>query len=165
MAARAKQRVEPVPTDRGEPADRVLVLTRLFDAPPSLLFEACTQGRHLARWCAPNGFTVTSSEGDLRPGGHWGAVMAGPDGREYRLSGVYREIIEDKLVVFTHAWEDERGLRGHETLVTMHFAAKGDKTELTLRQGVFPSVAARDGHRGGWSECLERLAAHLAEAA
>ncbi len=61
-----------------EPADRVLVITRIFDAPPSLVFQAWTQHEHLVRWCAPHGFTITYSEGDVRPGGRWRSSMRAP---------------------------------------------------------------------------------------
>jgi uncharacterized protein YndB with AHSA1/START domain len=62
------------------PADRVLVLTRVFDAPRRLVFEAWTKKEHLDRWCAPRGFTIPSSEGDLRPGGVWRCLMIAPNG-------------------------------------------------------------------------------------
>jgi uncharacterized protein YndB with AHSA1/START domain len=65
--------------------------------------------------------------------------------------------------VFTHAWLDDQGKPGHETLVTVTFAERGGKTEVTLRQAEFASAAERDGHRGGWTECFERLAEHLVE--
>ena len=80
--------------------------------------------------------------------------------RRHRLSGVYREIVPDQLVEFTHAWEEE-GKRGHETIVTVKLSDYGKKTKMVLRQSLFESVASRDGHKGGWSQCLDRLAAHL----
>ena len=60
--------------------------------------------------------------------------MRAPDGTEHRLSGIYREIVEDELLVFTHAWEDEHGKRGHETVVTVRFADQDGKTKLTFHQ-------------------------------
>jgi uncharacterized protein YndB with AHSA1/START domain len=145
---------------RPEPAGPTLVLTRIFAAPRPLVFAAWTQGEHLNLWCAPRGFTIPFSAGDLRPGGAWRSCMCMPDGTECWLSGVYREIVENKLLVFTHAWE-EKGRRGHETVVTVRFSDLGPKTKITLRQSNFESIGSRDGHQGGWSECLDNLADHL----
>jgi uncharacterized protein YndB with AHSA1/START domain len=144
------------------PGDRVLVITRVFDAPRRLVFEAWTKKEHLDQWCAPRGFTIPSSEGELRPGGAWRSWMRSPEGVEYRLSGIYREVVQDELLVFTHSWEED-GKRGHETVVTVRFADHGDKTKLTFEQAIFETVESRDSHRGGWTECLERLADHLAK--
>ena len=156
MAATAK------PNAATEPGDRVLVVTRVFDAPRRLLFQAWTRKEHLDRWCAPRGFTIPYSEGEPCPGGAWRCCMRAPDGVEHWLSGTYREVVENELLVFTHAWEDERGQRGHETVVTVRFADQDGKTKLTFHQAIFDSVEARDGHAGGWTECLDRLVDHLA---
>jgi uncharacterized protein YndB with AHSA1/START domain len=59
--------------------------------------------------------------------------------------------------VFTHAWDDEHGKPGHETVVTVTLVERDGKTEMTFRQGVFKSVESRDGHNGGWTECFDRL--------
>lgn len=84
--------------------------------------------------------------------------MVAPDGVEHRLSGVYEEIVQDELIVFTHAWLDENGKRGHETVVTVRLEDEGNKTRLTFEQAFFDSVESRDGHQGGWTQCFERLA-------
>jgi uncharacterized protein YndB with AHSA1/START domain len=146
-----------------QPADRVLVITRVFDAPRSLVFEAWTAKEHLDQWCAPHGFTILWSEGELRPGGSWRCCMRSPESVEYRLRGIYREIIKDELLVFTHAWEEDDGKPGPETIVTVRFADEDGKTRLTFEQGPFASVESRDAHKGGWTECLERLAGHMAK--
>ena len=88
--------------------------------------------------------------------------MRSPDGVEYRISGIYREVVEDELLVFTHAWENEAGQRGHETLVTVQFADHGGKIRLTFHQAIFESIESRDAHEGGWSECLDILSDYLA---
>jgi uncharacterized protein YndB with AHSA1/START domain len=146
---------------RSKPSDdRVLNMTRVFDAPRSLVFQTWTRKEHIDRWLAPRGFTIPFSEGDLRPGGRWRCCMVSSQGIEHWVSGTYREIIENELLVFTHAWEEDRK-RGHETLVTVRFADQGAKTRITLEQATFASVESRDGHAGGWGECLERLTEHL----
>jgi uncharacterized protein YndB with AHSA1/START domain len=99
---------------------------------------------------------------DVRVGGEWRRVMLSPEGVEYRARGIYREIVTPERLVFTYAWERNPEHPQHETLVTLTFANLGGKTELTLRQAVFETVAARDDHHGGWSSCLERFAEYLA---
>jgi uncharacterized protein YndB with AHSA1/START domain len=145
------------------PADRALVLTRVFDAPRHLVFEAWTKKEHLDKWCAPHGFTIPSSEGDLRPGGAWHCLMIAPNGEKYPVGGVYREIIPDELLVFTHTWEEDEGVPRHETVVKVRFADEGKKTKVTLEQSIFKSVESREGHKDGWTQCFERLAELLAK--
>jgi uncharacterized protein YndB with AHSA1/START domain len=141
---------------------RKFILKRVFDAPRPLVFAAWTEPQYLQKWSAPRGFTIPVSQGDLQPGGKWRACMVSPQGEKMWLSGVYRDVIPNELLVFTHAWEDETGARGPETIVTVRFADQDGKTEVTLEQGPFDSAGSRDGHQGGWSECLDRLVEHLA---
>ena len=77
-----------------ESSDRELVLTRIFDAPRSLVFKAWTEPRHLARWWGPRGFSVVSCEMDPRTGGSYRFHMRGPDGTDHWPQGVFREIDE-----------------------------------------------------------------------
>lgn len=144
--------------------DRQLVITRVFDAPVSLVYRMWTDPEHIRQWLAPRGFTIPHSEGEMRQGGAWRSCMRTPDGKDLWLSGVYTELVPDKRIAFTHAWEDG-GKRGHETVVTITLEGHEGKTRLTLHQAPFESVESRDGHGGGWGECLDKLAEHLAEAA
>lgn len=141
--------------------DRELILTRVFDAPPRLVFRAWTEPEHIVRWLAPRGFTIPHSEGEVRPGGHWRSCMRKPDGTELWLGGVYREVVKNQRLVFIHAWDEPDGKRGHETVVTVTFKEHHGQTRLSLYQAFFMNVESRDGHRGGWSECLDRLAEYL----
>ncbi len=143
--------------------ERVLVIKRGFDAPRELVFAAWTDERSAAQWWGPKGFTSVSCTMDARVGGAWRRVMRSPDGTEHRARGVYREVAPPERLVFTYAWEDEAGHPTHETLVTLTFRDIGGKTELTLRQELFETVAARDDHRNGWSDCLDRFAAYLTQ--
>ena len=142
-------------------AERELVITRVFDAPPRLVFKAWTEPERLMRWWGPQGFTMPACEMDVRPGGAFRFRMRGPDGTDHRLQGVYREIVEPERLVCTWTWVDAEGKPGHETLLTVHFAEQGGKTKLTLHQAIFESVTARDGHQDGWTSSLDRLAASL----
>jgi uncharacterized protein YndB with AHSA1/START domain len=149
MAAKNTKAAETEPNE--------LVLSRVFDAPPSLVYAACIERKHTMQWMAPHGFRISHSEAEVRPGGSWRSCMVSPEGQELWLSGVYREVVPDRRLVFTHAWDDEHGKPGHQTVVTLMLEEVRGKTLLTLRQAFFASAASRDGHRGGWTQCLERL--------
>lgn len=139
-------------------AERNLVITRVLAAPRDLVFKTWTERQHLVHWSAPRGFTITHCEGDARPGGSWRCCMQSPSGVDYWVGGVWREIVVPERLVFTHAWDDEDGRPGPETLVTVTFAERGRRTELTVQQARFGAMASRDAHHEGWSEGLDGFA-------
>ena len=139
-------------------AEHELVIRRTFNAPRELVFRAWTEPQLLAQWSCPRGFTFTENHGELRVGGAFSATLRSPEGTEHRLRGVYREIVRPERLVFTHFWVDERGSPGPQTLVTVTLAEHDGRTEMMFHQGLFASVAARDGHEQGWQSCFERLA-------
>lgn len=141
--------------------DKVLTLSRTFDAPRELVFRAWIEPEQFARWCAPAAFNVLRNSADVRRGGVWWSLMKGPDGEECSVSGVYREVDAPRKLVFTYAHELPDGSHGPETLVTVNFESVDGGTELTLRQAVFDTVENRVAHSIGWSECLDRLATYL----
>jgi uncharacterized protein YndB with AHSA1/START domain len=144
-------------------AERELVLTRVFDAPRSLVFKAWTDPEHLARWFGPRGFTSTIIANDVRPGGAYRVHLRGPEGDDHWSQGVYREIVEPERLVLSGSWADAEGKpTSPETLLTVTFAEHQGKTKLTLHQAGFESVTARDAHRGGWTSSLDCLAEYLA---
>ncbi|SDS30121.1 Uncharacterized conserved protein YndB, AHSA1/START domain [Opitutus sp. GAS368] len=140
------------------PAQLKLVLTRIFAAPRPLVYAAWTKPEHIRQWSAPNGFTIPVSEGDLRVGGKWRACMVSPQGEKLWLGGIYREIVKNKKLAFTHAWDggDE------ETLVTVRLADHPRGTKMMFVQSGFTSAGSREGHGGGWAECFVLLGQHLA---
>ena len=152
-----------------EPAERELVITRIFDAPRELVWKAWTDPKRLARWWGPNGFTNPVCELDVRPGGAIRIDMTGPDGVLYPIRGVFHEIVEPERLVFTtSAFEDGEGNPQLEVLNTVIFAELGGKTKLALKAVVVksaPEVAgALAGMEEGWSQSLGRLAEELAKA-
>ena len=159
MTAKTRAADKPRAVDSTE---RALVLQRVFDAPREVIFKMWTDPEHLVHWSSPRGFTLTHCDGDLVPGGDWHSCMRSPAGEDLWLGGVYREIAAPHRLVFTHAWEEDNGKPGHETLVTVTFAERRGKTEMTFRQSLFDSAESRDGHRGGWAECFDKLAEYLA---
>ena len=146
-----------------EARERELVITRIFDAPRNVVFQAWTEPGRAARWWGPQGFVTTYCDMDVRPGGAFRVCMCSPEGVDHWKRGVYREVVEPERLVFTFAWEDAEGKPGHQTLVTLTFAEHGNKTELTLHRAVFESVSRRDEHRAGWASTLERFAEYLAK--
>jgi uncharacterized protein YndB with AHSA1/START domain len=140
-----------------------LVITRVFDAPRELVFDAWTKAEHLQHWQgAPRGFTVTTEKSDIRPGGGFRICMRSPEGLDHWLQGLYREVARPERLVFTHAWLDATGKANQETLVTVTFVERGGKTEMTLRQSGFKSAESRDGHRLGWTSAFDALGDYLA---
>ncbi|MGE3149777.1 MAG: SRPBCC domain-containing protein, partial [Pseudorhodoplanes sp.] len=97
--------------------DRALVITRLFDAPRSLVFAAWTDPRHVAKWWGPRDYPAAAMQVEARPGGRWSGVLRHESGTELRLGGVYHEVLPPERLVFTFSW-DEEGERGMENLVT-----------------------------------------------
>jgi len=146
------------PTRKTAPGS--IVIARILAAPRALAFAAWTKPAHLKQWSAPHGFTIPASKGNLRAGGKWRACLVSPQGEKMWLSGVYREVVKDELLVFTHAWEGD-GVGGHETLVTVRFEDHARGTKMTFRQSGFDSPESAVGHKSGWTECFERLVALL----
>ena len=146
-----------------EVRERELVITRIFDAPRRLVFRAWTEPERAARWWGPQGFMTTYCNMDVRPGGTFRVCMRSPEGVEYWKQGVYREVVEPERLVFTFAWEGSNGESNHQTVVTVTFAERGDKTELTLHQAVFETVEACNSHQRGWTSTLQRFSEYLAE--
>jgi uncharacterized protein YndB with AHSA1/START domain len=146
-----------------EPADRVLVITRIFDAPRELVFKAWTDPRHLVHWMGPRGFRSTVLHSDLRAGGAYRIHMRGPEGDDHWTQGVFREIVEPERLVMVGSWADANGNpTSPQTVLTITLEEDGGKTRLTLHQAIFESITACDEHRGGWNSSLDRLAEYLA---
>lgn len=138
-----------------------LTLTRLLNAPRELVFKVWTQPEHFARWLGPKDFVAIACQVNAQPGGLYRACIRSPEGHDHWMQGVYREVVAPERLVFTFAWEDERGQPGHPTLVTVTLAAQGSQTQMTFHQAIFESTESRDSHHGGWAECFDRLANYV----
>jgi uncharacterized protein YndB with AHSA1/START domain len=86
--------------------DRELVITRVFDAPRELVWKAWTDPKHIAQWWGPKGFTTRVEQMDFRPGGIWRYVMCSPDGTEYPVNGVFREVVPSERIVATDEFDE-----------------------------------------------------------
>jgi len=138
-----------------------LEISRLFDAPPSLVFKVWTTPEHLARWWGPRNFSSTTEILEFREGGRYRHLIHGPDGESYAMSGLFQEIVEPKRLVFTFSWDEGDFADRVETLVTVSIAAEGGRTRLTFRQEPFADVETRDSHADGWGESLYKLGIYL----
>ena len=143
------------------PTRRDLLLTRICDAPREIVFQAWTTPEPLKRWWGPKGFTNPVCEIDPRPGGAIRIHMRAPDGTVYPMTGVYREIVPPERLAFVSSALDEKGKPLFEVLTTLRLAARGGKTELTLRARVVMETAGAERHLAGmeqgWSQTLDRL--------
>jgi uncharacterized protein YndB with AHSA1/START domain len=144
------------------PTDREVVMTRVFDAPRRLVFDAWTNPKHVPQWMlGPVGWTMPVCEIDLRVGGAWHFVWRGADGSEMAMRGVYREISPPKRLVSTESW----GGPFPETVNTLTLVEKDGKTTATLTI-LYPSKEAREaalqtGMKDGVAMSYDRLAEHL----
>ena len=109
-------------------ADREIVITRTFDAPRELAWQAMTDPRHVVLWWGPRGFTTTIQEMDVRPGGVWTHVMHGPDGTDYPNHSVFQEVVYPERIVFAHGGRKPGGPEADFT-ATWTFEETGDKTQ------------------------------------
>ena len=112
------------------PSERELAMTREFDAPRSLVFDAWTKPELLKRWLGVRGgWTFAVCEVDLRVGGSYRFVWRGPNGAEMGMGGVYREILRPERIVATEKFDDP-WYEG-EALDTTVFVERGGKTTVT----------------------------------
>src|SRR5687768_6605386 len=166
-------------TGRGAPAqsataDREIVISRIIDAPPAVVFEAFTEVRHLSQWWGPEGFTTTTRAFEFRVGGVWDFVMHGPDGTDYQEWISWTEIVPPERIALLHG-ESRDDPNAFESVLT--FAPDGAPgpdgpdgaaTRIEMRT-VFRTKEQRDeavekyhAIEGG-QQTLSNLAAYVAE--
>jgi uncharacterized protein YndB with AHSA1/START domain len=130
------------------PSDREIVMTRVFDAPRELVFEAHMSCEHLSHWWGPIKYEIASCEVEFRPGGRWRIVHRGPDGEEHGFRGEYREIVPPERITWTFEWE---GMPGHVSVETMTLEEHDGQTTLTAAS-TWDTVEDRDGMLAGGAE-------------
>ncbi|MBC7926612.1 MAG: SRPBCC family protein [Bryobacteraceae bacterium] len=140
------------------PTDREIVMTRVFEAPRQMVFEAFSKPEILKRWFGPRGWSLVVCDVDLRIGGSFRFVLRGPDGTDMGMRGVYREIAAPERSVHIESFDDFPG----ESQVTSVFVEQGGRTTLTVTV-LYPSVEVRDaviksGMEHGAAESYDRLA-------
>ncbi|MGC1900238.1 MAG: SRPBCC domain-containing protein, partial [Pseudolabrys sp.] len=138
-----------------------VTLTRVFDAPRTLVWKAWTDPKMMAQWFGPRGFTAPVCELDVRKGGTLRIVMRGPDGNDYPMKGVFLKVIEPEQLVFTNIAIDNDGNHLLEGETTVIFSETDGKTTLTLKThavGIVP-IAPRmlGGMEAGWTQSIDKL--------
>ena len=147
------------------PSDRELIITRDFNAPRALVFEALTRPEHVKRWYGLRHLTLPVCEIDFRPGGRWRYVLHDPkDGSEFAFSGEYHEIVEPEKIVSTERYE---AIPGSDYQVTVTLVERDGKTTLTSHCR-YQTQEHRDGHvmsgmEAGMNETYYRLDELLAQ--
>jgi uncharacterized protein YndB with AHSA1/START domain len=152
---------------------REITITRIFDAPPELVWKAWTEPEHFMRWWGPKDFTSPACKIDLRVGGVYLACMRSPEGQDFWSTGTYREIVVPERIVYTDSFADAEGNvvpATHygmgadiplELLVTVTLEPYEGKTKLTLRHAGLPAGEMSDQTSAGWNESFDKLAQSL----
>lgn len=141
------------------PTDKEVVITRVFDAPRKLIFQAWTTPKYVQRWMlGPEGWSMPVCEIDLRPGGEWHFVWRKSDGAEMEMRGTYTEVKPPERLVSTESW----GPEWPETLNSVDLREENGKTTMTMTI-LYVSKEARDaalktGMKDGVEMSFERLA-------
>lgn len=104
-------------------ADREIRLSRLLNAPVSLVWEVWTTPEHIKNWWGPNGFTNTITKMDVTENGVWDLIMHGPDGTDYKNKSIFKEVVKYRKLVYEH-------ISAPKFLATIEFEEQGEKTLL-----------------------------------
>jgi len=146
-------------------SDREIVLTRVFDAPRKMVWEAWTDPKQVGLWWGPKGFTTTIEVMDVRAGGVWRHVMHGPDGVDYPNESIFTDVVPYERLAYRLTGGRKGGPAVKIEKITT-FDEEAGGTRVTMRM-VFASAEARDqnvrdyGSIEGGKQTLERLAEHL----
>ena len=153
--------------DYVEHVDRELFLSREFQAPRELVWNAMTQPEHVVRWWGPRGFTSTIETMDFRVGGVWKFVMHGPDGTDYPNEHQFQEIVLHEKIVMSHGGGRAEAIQVRSRATWTFETIPGGKTRVKLRM-VFPTAEHRDrvareyGAVEGGKQTLMRLCEFVA---
>ncbi len=146
------------------PAPDVIRITRVFDAPRKLVWQAWTTPGMLVHWFGCAAFTTIDAACDLRVGGRWRVVMRNPAGEDIPAYGVYTAVRPINHLAFTHQWEKqpvEVNPVHHPTVVTVDLFEEGQRTRVEFCQTGLATEASRNSHIGGWCDSMDALAEQL----
>jgi uncharacterized protein YndB with AHSA1/START domain len=131
-----------------------LTIKRRLNAPPAKVFAAWIDPEKVKGWMGPGDTKVLAVECEPRAGGRYRWLMRAPSGEDHDVSGVYREFVPGRKLVFTWAW---KSMPERESLVTVDLKPDGDGTLLTLTHEQFFDDDARNRHRQGWESAMDKL--------
>jgi uncharacterized protein YndB with AHSA1/START domain len=138
-----------------------VTIVRRVMATPARVWAAITRPDLMIQWWGPDAGPTLSADADVRPGGRFSIVFRLLNGDQHNPTGVYREVIPDRKLVFTWEWP---GSTEKESLVTFLLKQVDDGTELTLTHEQLPDEEARVSHEMGWNGLLEKLVTFLGDA-
>ena len=143
------------------PTDNQILITREFEAPKELVYEAWTTPELVKRWWSAKRGEATVAEIDLRAGGKWRYVMVTDDGMEVAFHGEYQEVVPNERIVSTEVYEGILDGEANATLNTAPFEEEEGRTTLTLLIEA-PSKDVRDaivasGMEDGLQDALDLL--------
>ena len=155
-----------------------MVITRVFDAPRALVWEAWTNPKYVMQWWGPKGFTAPVCKIDFRVGGKFLCCMRSPDGQEGWNGGEYHEIVPHEKIVYSLYFADSNGnkvdpaqygmeheaIDGARDMVIFEDFGNG-QTKLTMIGNETMEEAKNSGQLDGWNEIFEKVAAVIAEIA
>ncbi len=150
-------------------SEREVVISRVFDAPRELVWEAWTNPKRVVNWWGPRGFTTKIETMNVKPGGIWKQIMRGPDGTEYPSESIFTEVVKPERIVYTIGGGKKDGPEVQFVATWSFDVVEENKTRVTIRQ-VYPSAEMRDrtvrvyGAVEVGKQCLARLAEELAKA-
>jgi uncharacterized protein YndB with AHSA1/START domain len=138
------------------PGPNQLLITRTFDAPRHLVFQAWTTPELIEQWWHANRGQVTSVEVDLRPGGRWRYAMQAGGGFEVAFRGVYREVVPNERLVSTEVFE---GAPDAEAVTTTTFAEADGRTTVSIlvehQNQQFRDAHLQSGMEDGLQDALD----------
>jgi uncharacterized protein YndB with AHSA1/START domain len=112
--------------------DNEIQITRVYNTPAKLVWEAFTDLEHVAKWWGPRGFTITTKSKDFKVGGKWIYTMHGPDGTDYPNTTTYHEIVKHERIVYDHGGNEERPKLFTVTALFTEKRGPGGKPQTTL---------------------------------
>lgn len=141
-------------------------ISRYFDAPPDMVFQAFVDPDQIAQWFGPLMYPVPRETVDIdaRPGGHWKMTMVNKDdaSQQSPITSTFTEVVENQLLVGYEVTQGFPGIAdGTKITLSIELTPEGDGTRLELRQGPFPEQL-RDMSTAGWAQSLYKLDALLA---
>ena len=151
------------------PSEQELVMTRVFEAPRHLVFDAYTKCEYLERWFGgPREWSLAVCEVDLRPGGAWRFVLRNQDGNEMPMKGEYLEVVRPERLVSTESFDEEMvGWRAEDgpSINTVTFEEHEGKTTMTItvlyKSKELRDLAVQSPMEEGLAAGFERLAEFL----
>ena len=135
-----------------------VTLVRRIRASPAKVWAAITQPDLMLQWWGPDAGPTLSVVADVRPGGRFSVVFRLLSGEEHNPTGIYREVVPERKLVFT--WELP-GAPEPESLVTFRLEPFDGGVELTLTHEHLPDEEARKSHEDGWKGLLDKLPIYL----